>query len=256
MLPVGEGLPTAQAGATRSVSANSGSRNTLARTTAERARGERSGAEPAAKSVEARAAAVPDTGVTAYVQAARQMAAGAAGDATATADTTTAQVAAEVADLKATDAAVRAHEAAHVGAGGSYVRGAASFTYREGPDGKQYAVGGEVSIDTSPVAGNPQATILKMITVRAAAMAPADPSAADRAVAAAASRQEAAARAELLQADGDSPFAIPTEDGGERPDSDQPAAEVTNAQARQVRETYGAFTDSRTEAEPGFRAAA
>ena len=67
---------------------------------------------------------------------------------------------------------MRAHEAAHQAAGGQYA-GAMSFTYQRGPDGAQYAVGGEVPIDVSPVAGDPQATIEKMRVVRSAAMAPA-----------------------------------------------------------------------------------
>ncbi len=103
----------------------------------------------------------------------------------------------EIARLQQRDREVRDHEAAHVAAGGIYVRGGATFTYQTGPDNKRYAVGGEVSIDTSPVRGNPEATIVKMQTVRRAALAPADPSGQDRAVAAAASGMEAAARQEL-----------------------------------------------------------
>lgn len=103
----------------------------------------------------------------------------------------------QVAQLQSRDREVRAHEAAHVAAGGGYVRGGANFSYQVGPDGKRYAVGGEVSIDTSPVRDNPAATIAKMQTVRRAALAPADPSAQDRAVAAAASASEAQARQEL-----------------------------------------------------------
>jgi len=106
------------------------------------------------------------------------------------------QLAAEIARLQTTDRAVRAHEAAHVAAGGSYVQGAASFTYQTGPDGKRYAVGGEVSIDVS-AERTPEATIQKMEIVRAAALAPADPSATDRAVAASATQAAAAARAEM-----------------------------------------------------------
>lgn len=136
-----------------------------------------------------------DAGVKAYEAAAQKLAASGGSEAAITDP----QTAAELAQLKATDAAVRAHEAAHVGAGGSYVQGGASFTYQEGPDGKQYAIGGEVAIDTAPVPGDPQATISKMLTVRSAALAPADPSAADRAVAASAAQQEAKARLELLQ---------------------------------------------------------
>ncbi len=102
-----------------------------------------------------------------------------------------------LADMKARDAEVRAHEAAHVAAGGSYVQGGASFSFETGPDGKQYAVGGEVGIDTSPVAGDPQATAAKARTVRAAALAPASPSGADRAIASQASQMEAQAMVEI-----------------------------------------------------------
>ena len=81
-----------------------------------------------------------------------------------------------IADLKARDREVRAHEAAHKAASGQYA-GAVHLDFTTGPDGQQYAVGGEVSIDTSPVAGDPEATVEKMRTIQAAAMAPANPSA-------------------------------------------------------------------------------
>jgi len=104
-----------------------------------------------------------------------------------------------VQELQTRDREVRAHEMAHVAAGGQYVRGGASFEYQTGPDGKRYAVGGEVSIDTSEVKGNPQATIVKMQVVKSAAMAPAQPSGQDRAVAAQASAKEMKARVELRE---------------------------------------------------------
>ena len=103
----------------------------------------------------------------------------------------------EVEDLKARDTDVRRHEAAHQAAGGA-LAGAASFTYQQGPDGKQYAIGGEVPIRLSQ--GNtPQETIQNAQTVRAAALAPVDPSGQDRAVAAEASQMEQQARTQLLQ---------------------------------------------------------
>ena len=102
----------------------------------------------------------------------------------------------EVQKLKRVDAEVRRHEAAHAGAGGAFA-GAPSYTYQTGPDGKRYAVAGEVAIDTAPVAGDPEATIAKMRTVQRAANAPSEPSGQDRAVAAAAARTEQQARAEL-----------------------------------------------------------
>jgi len=103
-----------------------------------------------------------------------------------------------VAALKATDARVRAHEAAHLAAAGGLARGGARFSYRQGPDGKSYAVGGEVSLDTGAVSGNPQATLAKARQIQQAALAPSDPSPQDRAVAAAAAAMAAAARAELM----------------------------------------------------------
>lgn len=86
--------------------------------------------------------------------------------------------------LKARDREVRAHEAAHRAAAGMYARGATSFTYQRGPDGGSYAVGGEVSIDVSPVQGDAHATAQKARQIQAAALAPAQPSGQDMAVAA------------------------------------------------------------------------
>lgn len=112
----------------------------------------------------------------------------------------------QLTELKARDREVRAHEAAHQAVGGQYA-GAMSFTYKRGPDGAQYAVGGEVSIDLSPVQGDPQATIEKMRVVRAAAMAPAEPSGQDRAVAAHAMQIMLQAQSELSAESGSSPRA-------------------------------------------------
>jgi len=105
----------------------------------------------------------------------------------------------QVADLKSRDQEVRTHEMAHMMVGGNLVRKGASYQYQTGPDGQRYAVGGEVSIDSSAVKGDPAATIRKMEQVKRAALAPAEPSGQDRAVASAAAQTEAAARQELLQ---------------------------------------------------------
>ena len=85
--------------------------------------------------------------------------------------------------LRVVDREVRQHEMAHQIAGGAYT-GGASYEYEVGPDGKRYAVAGEVPIDYGPVPNDPQATIEKMQTVIAAAMAPAEPSPKDLQVAA------------------------------------------------------------------------
>lgn len=105
----------------------------------------------------------------------------------------------EVQKLKQRDIEVRAHESAHLAAAGQYSTGGASFKYITGPDGKRYAVGGEVKIDTSPVRNDPQATIQKARQIRSAAMAPANPSAQDRAVAAKATKMEMEAQMQLAQ---------------------------------------------------------
>jgi hypothetical protein len=99
--------------------------------------------------------------------------------------------------LKARDSAVRAHEMAHVSAAGG-LAGAPVYSYQTGPDGQRYAIGGSVSIDTSPER-SPEDTSAKAQRIRSAALAPADPSSADRAVASSASRMEAQARQALAR---------------------------------------------------------
>ncbi|PJK30304.1 putative metalloprotease CJM1_0395 family protein [Minwuia thermotolerans] len=102
----------------------------------------------------------------------------------------------EVRDLQAQDREVRAHEQAHARAGGRYAS-APEYELERGPDGRSYATGGHVSISTSPVPGDPQATVDKMDIVRKAALAPAEPSGQDRRVAADATAKRNAARAEI-----------------------------------------------------------
>ncbi len=106
----------------------------------------------------------------------------------------------EVQKLKQRDREVRAHEAAHKAAGGS-LASAPTFQTVKGPDGRSYAVSGEVKIDTSPVPNNPEATIRKMEIVRRAALAPSQPSAQDRQVAADAAAKAQQARAEKREQD-------------------------------------------------------
>ncbi|MDT3694701.1 MAG: putative metalloprotease CJM1_0395 family protein [Mucispirillum sp.] len=103
----------------------------------------------------------------------------------------------QIDELKARDREVKTHEQAHIVAGGSYVKGGATYDYQTGPDGKQYAVGGSVNIDTSPVDGDPEATIAKAQVVIKAALAPAEPSGQDQKVASAARQMMSEARKEL-----------------------------------------------------------
>ena len=92
----------------------------------------------------------------------------------------TTQEKAELTKLKAIDAKVRAHEAAHQS--GPAASGGASLTYSKGADGIMYAVAGEVPvrIDTG---SSPQETISNMQGVIATALAPADPSPQDLSIA-------------------------------------------------------------------------
>ncbi len=106
----------------------------------------------------------------------------------------------QVQKLKQVDASVRQHEAAHQAAGGGHA-GAASFTFTRGPDGKNYATAGEVPIDISPE-NTPSATIAKMEQVKAAALAPSEPSAQDQRVAAQADALSAKAQSELRRQGG------------------------------------------------------
>lgn len=94
----------------------------------------------------------------------------------------------QVTELRQRDAHVRQHEAAHQAAGGE-LTGAATFSYQVGPDGRSYAVGGEVPLQ-SRAGRTPDETIAIARRVRTAALAPSDPSAADLAAAAAATQME------------------------------------------------------------------
>ncbi|GEQ98554.1 hypothetical protein JCM17844_21910 [Iodidimonas gelatinilytica] len=110
-------------------------------------------------------------------------------------DDLSAEEQAQVNELRARDREVRAHEAAHATAGAE-LAGQPQLEFETGPDGRQYAVAGEVSIDSGPIAGDPQASIDKLEKVVRAALAPAQPSSQDRAVAAQAQADLQAARAE------------------------------------------------------------
>lgn len=105
----------------------------------------------------------------------------------------------EVDKLKQRDQEVRRHEQAHVAAAGRYANGGPSFEFTTGPDGRQYATGGHVSIDVGP-ANTPEGTLIKAEVIRRAALAPADPSGQDRSVASAANQLERDARKQIQEA--------------------------------------------------------
>ena len=104
----------------------------------------------------------------------------------------------QLTELKQRDAEVRAHEQAHASLGGQYAS-TPQYEYERGPDGRRYAVGGEVSIDISE-ASTPEETIRKAQQVKAAALAPAEPSAQDLRVATEATQITLEARTEIASA--------------------------------------------------------
>jgi len=105
----------------------------------------------------------------------------------------------EVEELRRRDREVRQHEEAHLRAAGQHASGGARYVYKRGPDGRLYAVDGEVLIDVSPVEGDPRATLQKAQQLQRAALAPTNPSPQDRNVAARAAQMEQEARREVLK---------------------------------------------------------
>ncbi|MEM7622125.1 MAG: putative metalloprotease CJM1_0395 family protein [Planctomycetota bacterium] len=124
-------------------------------------------------------------------------------------------------ELKARDAEVRTHEQAHIAAAGSLFRGGPYYDYTRGPDGKQYATGGRVNIDTSE-GRTPEETLQRAQQIRRSALAPTEPSSTDRSVAAKAAQMESEARREIAEAASEQSEAEPsTTDTSE---AGQPAA--------------------------------
>ena len=127
-----------------------------------------------------------------------------------------------VEQLKQRDREVRAHEMAHVAAGAGVVTSGASYSFETGPDGRRYAVGGEVGINVSP-GRTPEETLSRAEKIRSAALAPADPSGQDRQIAARAASMAAEARVELATRSRDEDAAGPAqayrvaESGGRAP---------------------------------------
>lgn len=104
---------------------------------------------------------------------------------------------AELAKLAARDREVRMHEAAHLATAGSFANGV-EYEYEMGPDGKLYAVGGKVKISV-PKGGSPEERLARARQLRAAASAPAEPSAQDMSVMAKASAMEAEALEDIAK---------------------------------------------------------
>ena len=99
--------------------------------------------------------------------------------------------------LAARDRDVRAHEAAHLAVAGALANGV-QYTYELGPDGKLYAIAGDVKI-TVPGGLSPEQELADARQLRAAAEAPSDPSGQDMTVASQANEMEAEALAEIAK---------------------------------------------------------
>lgn len=99
--------------------------------------------------------------------------------------------------LKRIEQRVIAHELAHKSVGGE-LTGSVHYEYKIGPDGKKYIVEGEVPIHIKQ-GKTPEETIKIAQKVKAAALAPADPSPQDLRVAARAITMEMQARIELYK---------------------------------------------------------
>ena len=145
--------------------------------------------------------------------------------------------------LRSRDAEVRAHENAHIAAAGG-LASAASYSYQSGPDGKRYAIGGHVNIDTSP-GRNAQETLMKAERIRSAALAPADPSPQDRAVAAQATQMASNARAQIATEKSEE---LQKALGGEEKDSDSSdTSQESSIENPTAQKTYSSFQNSSDE---------
>jgi len=82
--------------------------------------------------------------------------------------------------FKNKDAEIRTHEQVHASIG--HTTAPISYSYQQGPDGKMYAVGGSVRLETS-MPDDPKAAAFKLDMLQKAASAPSNTSGADNAIA-------------------------------------------------------------------------
>lgn len=82
--------------------------------------------------------------------------------------------------FRSKDAEIRTHEQIHASIG--HTTTPISYTYQQGPDGKMYAIGGSVRLDTS-IPNDPKAAAFKLDMLQKAASGPTQMSAADGSIA-------------------------------------------------------------------------
>lgn len=153
------------------------------------------------------------------------------------------QVQQQISRLKQTEEKVKAHEAAHKAVGGN-LASSASYSYTQGPDGRSYITGGEVQIDMSS-GRTPEETIARMQQVIRAALAPADPSGQDRAVAAQAASQMAEAQQQKLQSESPTAKPDPTQPVDPAEEAAREAANPTTDEDQTTTPTASGSTDTR-----------
>ncbi len=143
--------------------------------------------------------------------------------------------------LKVRDIEVKNHEQAHQAVGGQYAS-APSYDFERGPDGKNYAVSGEVSIRLPSQADEPAQVIRHADQVIRAALAPAEPSAQDRRVAAQAtqSKVEAQQRLREQQQEELSESSQQTENG----DAEAENTETSEVSTAETNPRFAAFVDA------------
>jgi|GEM_PF-1114383 len=103
-------------------------------------------------------------------------------------------------ELKKRDKEVKNHEAAHTGNPELQTIGTPSYSYVLGPDGKMYAVGGEVTISTGRIS-DPQDALRKAAALKKASLSSDNPSSADLAAASSASQMETEALQQIKKDD-------------------------------------------------------
>ena len=139
---------------------------------------------------------------------------------------------------ESTEADLQIEAEIHASIGGKHAS-SPSYSYERGPDGQQYAVEGEVRIDTSPVADDPQAALEKAEVIMRAALSVAEPSTADRQVAADARAMAAEARAEILRIESNEQGT----EAAKEPD-DEAVSEVEQEKAQQDEDMADALNEA------------
>ncbi len=152
----------------------------------------------------------------------------------------------QIQELSARDREVRAHEQAHAAVAGRY-GSSPTYSFVRGPDGVSYAVSGEVKVDTSPIPGDPEATLRKAQQLRRAANAPAESSGQDAQVAAQAAKMELEAGAQLREQEATEAEEREALQNGANSADSAPASQ--SEEARRAREEELAREEERLQAE-------